>query len=85
MKFPLTKIQKLAAAPELDPVELFNVALRESDPALSEVVEQAYNPLHLTSSETNLIKHLRELSGDTPGGSIVFPGKVVIALVAVGA
>lgn len=83
MRLPLTKIPALAAALELDRVELLKVALSESDPVLLQVIEEAFGPLRLTSSEVNLVRHLRELSGNTPLGPIVFPGSGVIALVAV--
>ncbi|MDO8388529.1 MAG: hypothetical protein Q7T13_19310 [Polaromonas sp.] len=83
MKLPLSKVPALATALGLDPAELLKVALGESDPALSQIIEDVYNPMHLTSTEVNLIKHLRELSGDRPSAPIVFEGKGVIALVAV--
>lgn len=83
MRMPLNKIPALAAALKLDAVELLKVALRESDPVLLQVIEEAFNPLCLTSTEQNLIKHLRELSGNTVGAPIVFPGNGIIALVAV--
>ena len=82
MKMPITKIPALAAALEIDPAELFRSALRESDPALSQVIEQVFNPLHLTATEVNLIQHLRELYGDQKVSPLVFGGKGVIALVA---
>lgn len=83
MRLPLTKIPALASALELDRVELLKVALSESDPVLLQVIEEAFGPLRLTSSEVNLVRHLRELSGNTPVGPIVFDGKTVVALVAV--
>lgn len=82
MRLPLTKVPALAAALEIDPAELFRSALRESDPALSQVIEQVFNPLHLTATEVNLIQHLRELYGDQKVSPLVFGGKGVIALVA---
>lgn len=82
MRMPLTKIQALAVALELDPIELMKQALLEQDPALSKIIEDLFNPLHLTSSEVNLVKHLRKLCGDTPTSPLVFGGKGVIALVA---
>ena len=83
MRMPLTKIPALAAALELDPAELLKLALSEQSPDLLQVIEEAYNPLRLTATETNLIKHLRELSGNAVGAPIVFPGNGIIALVAV--
>jgi len=83
MRMPINRVPALAAALELDPVELLKVALRESDPVLSQVIEDTFNPMHLTATEQNLIKHLRELSGNTPSAPIVFPGKGVVALVAI--
>jgi hypothetical protein len=82
MKLPLTRIPAFAAALEIDPAELFRSALRESDPALAQVIEQVFNPLHLSATEVNLIKHLRELYGDRDFAPIVFDGAGVVALVA---
>lgn len=83
MRLPLTKVPAFATALELDPVELFKLALRESDPALSAVIEEVFNPMHLSATEVNLIRYVRELSGNTPSTPMVFGGKGVIALVAV--
>jgi hypothetical protein len=82
MKIPLTKIPALAAALELDVSELLRGALRESDPALSEVIEDVFNPMRLSATEVNLINHVRELSGNRQGTPLVFDGRTVIALVA---
>ncbi len=82
MKIPLTRIPALATALELDAVELFKVALHESDPALAQVIEEVFNPMNLSSTELNLITHLRELSVNKPCAPMVFSGKTVIALVA---
>jgi hypothetical protein len=82
MKIPLTKIPALSAALELDVSELFRVALRESDPGLSEVIEDVFNPMRLSATEVNLINHVRELSGNRQGTPLVFDGRTVIALVA---
>ena len=83
MKFPLTKIAALAAALQLDPAELLKVALSESDPVLSQLIEDTFNPLHLSATEQTLIKHLRELSGDAPCGPNALEAKGVVAPVAV--
>lgn len=83
MKMPLTKIPALAKALKLDAAGLMRVALSESDPELSKAIEEVFNPLGLSATEMNLIKHLRKLSGDQAGAPIVFEGRGVIALVAV--
>jgi len=82
MKLPLAKVPAFAVALELDVIELFRVALHESDPALATVVEKVFNTMNMTSTEVNLIKHLRELSVNKPCAPIVFSGKTIIALVA---
>lgn len=82
MRLPLTKVPALAAALEIDPAVMLRSALRESDPALAQVIEQVFNPLHLTAAEVNLLTHLRELYGDCDVATIVFDGKGVVALVA---
>lgn len=82
MKLPLTRVPAFAAALDIDPAEMLRAALRESDPALGQVIEQVFNPLHLTATEVNLIKHLRELCGDRDVAPIVFDGAGVVALVA---
>ena len=51
-------------------------------PDLLKTIKQAFNPLHLSSTEVSLIKHLRELSGNQQCGPIVFPGHKIIALIA---
>lgn len=81
MKLPLTKVPALAAALSLDPVAVFRAALQESSPDLVAVIEEVFNPAQLTTSEMNLIGHLRNLAGDRPAAPIVFDGKGVIALV----
>lgn len=83
MRLPLTKLPALAAALELDRIELLKLALSESDPVLLQVIEEAFSPLRLSATEVNLITHLRELSGNTVCAPIVFPGNGVVALVAV--
>ena len=82
MRLPLTKVPAFAAALELDPVELMRAVLQESDPALGKVIEEVFNPLRLTATEANLIKHLREQYGDRKVTPMVFDGRGVIALVA---
>ena len=83
MRFPLEKLPALAKFLDIDAVELLRVALPEQLPGLLEVVEEIYNPHQLTTAETNLIHHLRKLSGDRVGAPIIFEGRGVIALVAV--
>lgn len=81
MKLPLNKVPAFAAALELDAADLLRAAIRESDPALGQLIEEVFNPMRLTATEVTLVKHLRELSGDTAVAPIVF-SKGVIALVA---
>ena len=83
MKMPLNKIPALAAVLELDPVELLKTALSETSPDLLRVIEEVFDTMRLTATEMNLIRHLRELSGDRQGAPIVLGGKGVIALVTV--
>ena len=82
MKMPLAKIPALARVLKLDAAELMRVALSESDPALSAAIEEVFDPMRLSATEVNLIKHLRKLSGDQAGKPVVFDGKGIIALVA---
>lgn len=77
---PLTMVPAFAAALELDAIDLLKAAMQESSPDLLAVIEDVFNPQRLTAAETNLIKHLRELAGDTPTAPIVF-SRGVIALV----
>lgn len=83
MKLPLNKVPAFAAALALDPADLLRAAIRESDPALGQLIEEVFNPMRLIATEVTLIKHLRELSGDAAVAPIVF-NKGVIALVATG-
>jgi hypothetical protein len=64
-------------------LQLFKTALSETSPDLLRVIEDVLNPLRVTATEMNLIRHLRELSGDQQCAPIVMGGKGVIALVAV--
>jgi hypothetical protein len=82
MKMPLGKIPALAAVLQIDAVELLRVALRESDPALAMLIEETFNPLHLSATEVAQIMHQRSLSGDAVGAPIALQGNDVIALAA---
>lgn len=82
MKMPINKLPALAKVLRLDTAELLQTAIPELSPGLLEIIEEAFNPLHLTDSEVNLIKHVRKLAGDRVGSPIVFEGRGVIALVA---
>ena len=81
MKFPLTKIPALGTALGLDPIDLMKTALAETSPDLLQVLKEVFAPLAMTATELNLIRHVRELSGDRQCAPIVFDGKGVIALV----
>jgi len=81
MKLPINRVPALAAALSLEPVDVLRTALQESSPDLISVIEEVFNPLCLTTSETRLIRHLRNLAGDRPAAPMVFDGKGVIALV----
>ncbi|QDL35957.1 hypothetical protein [Rhodoferax sediminis] len=83
MKFPLNKVPALAAALSLNAVDLLRQALQESSPDLMQVIEQVFNSAQVTTSEMNLIRHLRSLAGDRAAAPIVLEGKGVIALVVV--
>ena len=82
MRMPLTKIPALALVLELDAVDLLKTVLQETAPDLLQIITDVFNPLHLSATEVNLIRHLRELSGDRQGTPVVISGKGVIALVA---
>ena len=82
LKMPIAKLPALAEFLGVDPVELMQSAIPELSPELFATLEVAFSPLRLTVPETNLIRHLRKLSGDRVGVPIVFEGKAVIALVA---
>ena len=81
VKLPLTRVPALAEVLSLDPGQLLKTAMRETAPELLAVIESVFNPMSLTKTETNLIKHLRKLAGDQPCSPIVFEGKAIIALV----
>ena len=83
MKMPLAKIPALAAVLQFDAAELLKIALRESDPALATLIEETFDPLHLTATEVAQIKHQRGLSGDAVGAPMALQGNDVIALVGV--
>ena len=83
MKMPLAKVPALAAVLQFDAAELLKIALRESDPELAKLIEEALNPLHLSATEVDMIKHQRKVSGDTVGAPITLQVEDVIALVEV--
>ena len=83
LKFPLARIPALAAVLQLDAAELLKIALNESDPALAKLIEETFDPLHLSATEVDLIKHQRSLSGNAVGAPITVQGEEVGALVEV--
>ena len=82
MRFPLNKVPALAAVLQLDAADLLKIALHESDPALAQLIEEAFNPMHLSATEVDMIKHQCSLSGNAVGAPITVQGEEVIALVA---
>lgn len=58
-KVPLARIAKLAKALDIDPVELFRMAMAEYMPDLLEVCDEIYGRDKLTTGETELLKRLR--------------------------
>lgn len=83
MKMPLGKIPALAAILQLDAADLLKIALHESDPALARLIEDTFNPLHLSATEVDMIKHQRSLSGNAVGAPTTVQGEEVDALVEV--
>jgi cyanate lyase len=80
---PINKIPALAIALDLDTAELMKVALSEADPALWETISEVFNPMRLSATELNLVKHVREVCGDRKVAPIVFSNPGVVALVSV--
>ena len=83
LKYPLARIPALAAVLQLDAAELLKIALNEADPALAKLIEDTFNPLHLSATEIDMIKHQRKVSGSAVGAPITHQGNDVIALVGV--
>lgn len=81
LKLPLSRVPALAEVLSLDPGQLLRTAMAETSPDLLAVIELVFNPMRLSTSETNLIRHLRKLAGDQHYAPIVFGGKAIIALV----
>lgn len=79
MRLPLTKIPALANALAVDPTDLMRLALVESLPDLLPVVEQASGALRLTTTEINLVRHLRMIAGEQPIESILVNGRPITA------
>jgi hypothetical protein len=84
MRLPINKVPALAKALQLDPVIVLRVALTEQSPELLVTLEEIFDPLRLTSAETNLIGHVRRLAAGRECAPIVFEGTGVIALFAAG-
>jgi hypothetical protein len=82
MRLPITKVPALAAALALDAKDVLRQVMAETDPALWTLIQEVLNPIALSTSEVNLVKHLRRLAGDADAVPIVFEGRGVIALVA---
>lgn len=82
MRMPLKMIPALAAALELDAVDLFKTALLETDPDLLQIITDVFKPLYLSATETKLIRHLRELIGNQQDTPIELDDKVISTLVA---
>jgi transcriptional regulator with XRE-family HTH domain len=83
MRMPIAKVPALSKALNIDARDLLHALLRESAPDLLSVLEEVLNPLALTSTEVNLINHVRSLAGDRTSTPVVFEGRGVIALIAV--
>lgn len=84
LRVPVNKIAALAQVLQMDGGELLEAALTESAPGLWDAIQDLVLPLgRLGPGEVNLLRHLRQLRGETEAAPIVFSGKGVIALVAV--
>lgn len=83
MRLPVNKAVAFADALQLDRKHFFSVALNESAPDLMDVIKEIFPSFDLSTAESNLIRHVRELSKGRAGAPIVFDGAGVIALVVV--
>jgi hypothetical protein len=82
MRMPLSKVPALAQALNLPASELLETLMRDTMPEVFEVIQQVYQPMVLTDTESRLIKHLRGLTGDRSCSPLVIDGASVVALVA---
>lgn len=84
MRLPINKAPALARALSLDPADVLRLVLTEQAPELLATLDEVFDPLKLTGTEVNLIKHLRRLAAGRESAPIVFEGGGVIALVMAG-
>ena len=82
MKLPINKVAILASTLDIEGAHVLRLLMSETSPGLLEEIEAILNPLCLTKTETNLIRHCRELSQGRTGSPIVIDGRTVIALIA---
>lgn len=82
LSLPINKVEALAGVLDLDAAVVLRQLMAERCPGMLEAIEAIINPLHLTTTELNLIHHCRALAGDTEVAPLVFSGRTVIALVA---
>jgi hypothetical protein len=82
MKLPINKVASLASTLDIEAAHVLRLLMSEISPGLLEEIEAILNPLRLTTTEANLIRHCRELSQGRTGSPIVIDGRTVIALIA---
>lgn len=81
MRLPVSKVASLAQALGMDAVLVLRALLHEQSPDLLKTLEDILEPLQFTKPERRMIKHLREVCGDTNVKPLVFDGHYVVALV----
>jgi hypothetical protein len=84
MRLPINKAPALARALSLEPADVLRLVLTEQAPELLATFDEVFDPLKLTRTEVNLVKHLRRLTAGRQSAPIVFEGAGVIALVMAG-
>jgi transcriptional regulator with XRE-family HTH domain len=81
LRVSVQKTQALAAALQMPASKLFEALMHEGMPEVLETMRAVYEPMVLTPTEINLIKHLRRNAKGEAYTPVVMSGKGVIALV----
>jgi hypothetical protein len=82
MKLPINKVASLASALDIEAANVLRLLMSDTSPGLLKEIEAILDPLRLTTTEANLIRHCRELGRGRTGSPIVIDGRTVVALIA---
>jgi hypothetical protein len=79
IKLPLTKAPALAQVTKLRPGYVLGEMLREVEPELLQMIQEAWRPADLTSNERQLLADYRRLAKGRDAAPVVIKGVAIIA------